>query len=144
MGIPIHYWVKIDFDGFKDLVDAIGGIDINVEKAIYDPNYPKDGTYLYEPFSISAGQQHLDGNTSLKYARSRYTTSDFDRADRQQQIIYAIKEKALQTETILNREKISQILESLKNNIETNITIKELLTLGSLAGDYSSDKILII
>lgn len=141
MGIPIHYWVKVDFDGFKDLVDALGGIDINVKKPIYDPYYPKDGTFLYEPFSISAGEQHMDGEIALKYARSRKTTSDFDRADRQQQIIYAIKEKALQTKTILNQNKIIEILDTLKENISTNISVKELLTLGGMATDYSSDRI---
>lgn len=142
MGIPIHYWIKLDFKGFKDLVDAIGGIDIYVKEAIYDPYYPKDGTYLYETFSIPAGQHHLDGETALKYARSRKTTSDFDRADRQQQIIYAVKEKALQTKTLLSKEKIAALLEAIKENIETNITVKELLTLGAIAGDYSPDKIL--
>lgn len=141
MGIPIHYWVKVDFDGFKDLVDALGGIDINVKKAIYDPYYPKDGTFLYAPFSIAAGEQHMDGEIALKYARSRKTTSDFDRADRQQQIIYAIKEKALQTKVILNQNKIIEIFDTLKENISTNISVKELLTLGGLTSDYSSDKI---
>ncbi len=142
MGIPIHYWVKINFDGFKELVDALDGIDIYVKDPIYDPYYPKDGTYLYETFSIAAGQQHMDGEMALKYARSRKTTSDFDRADRQQQIIFAIKEKALQTETALSADRITKILDALKKNIETNITVKEILTLGALGSDYSSDKIL--
>lgn len=141
MGIPIHYWAKVDFTGFKELVDAVGGIDVNIEKAIYDPSYPKDGTYEYQTFSLSAGPHHMDGATALKYARSRKTTSDFDRATRQQQIIYAIKEKALQTKTIASTEKISKILETLHNNIETNITPKEILTLGAIAGDYSPEQI---
>lgn len=141
MGIPIHYWIKLDFDGFKELIDALGGIDIYVEKPIYDPYYPKDGTFLYEPFSISAGQHHLDGKTALKYARSRKTTSDFDRANRQQQIIYAVKEKALQTEIIFSKDKITKLLNTLKNNIETNITVKEILTLGAMAADYKPEQI---
>lgn len=141
MGIPVHYFLKIDFDGFKELIDALGGIDVNVESAIYDPFYPKDGTFLYETFSISAGQHHLDGTTALKYARSRKTTSDFDRAERQQQIIYAVKEKALSTEILFSRDKISEILETLKENIETDITVKEILTLGGVAADYTSEQI---
>ncbi|MBI4231891.1 LCP family protein [Candidatus Peregrinibacteria bacterium] len=141
MGIPIHYWVKLDFDGFKEFIDAIGGIDVNVEEAINDPFYPKDGTYLYDPFYISAGQHHMDGSTALKYARSRKTTSDFDRANRQQQIIYAVKEKVLQTEIIFDQEKIKNILETLKKNIETNITVKEILTLGSIAADFGPEQI---
>lgn len=140
-GVPIHYWIKIDFNGFKDLVDAIGGIDVTVKKGIVDPFYPKGETKEYEVFSISAGPQHLNGETALKYARSRKTTSDFDRADRQQQVINAIKEKATKTETLLSQEKISKILDALKENIETNISVKELLTLGSMASDYKTDQI---
>ena len=141
VGVPIHYWVKINFDGFKDLVDAIGGVDIDVPEAIYDPYYPKDGTYEYEPFSIAAGPQHLDGETALKYARSRKTTSDFDRAARQQQIIYAIKEQALATDVILSQQKIKSILSAIKANIETNIKVKEILTLGSFADEFTADQI---
>lgn len=142
VGVPIQYWVKIDFKGFKDLVDAIGGIDVNVKTAIHDPFYPKDGTILYAPFNISTGPQHLNGETALKYARSRETTSDFDRAQRQQDIIFAIKEKALQTEVLLSGEKIASILQAIKQNMKTNINIKEILTLGSIAKDYTSDSIL--
>jgi len=141
LGIPIHYWAKVNFDGFKDLIDAIGGVDVYVEERIYDPYYPKDGTYLYEPFLIEAGQQHLDGETALKYARSRKTTSDFDRARRQQQLIHAIKEQALNTEVIFSQEKIKEILAALKANIETNIKIREILMLGSMADQFSEENI---
>lgn len=140
-GLQIQYVTKINFQGFKDLVDAIGGIDLYVEEAIYDPYYPKDGTFLYETFSISKGVHHMDGETALKYARSRKTTSDFDRADRQQEIIYAIKEKALKTEVILDKEKLINLLNALKANIETNIQVKKMLTLGAMAKDYSQDSI---
>lgn len=140
-GIPIHYWVKIDFDGFKDLIDALGGVDVYVDEAIYDPYYPKDGTIEFEPFYITEGLHHLDGETALKFARSRKTTSDFDRAERQQQIIYAIKEKALKTETILSTEKVKGLLNALKANVETNISVKEILTLGGMADQFSEDSI---
>lgn len=141
-GIPIHYWVKVDFQGFKQMIDALGGIDVYVSEDINDPLYPKDGTYLYEPFYITKGAHHLDGETALKYARSRETTSDFDRARRQQQVIYAIKEKGLSTGTIFDKGKIQDILDVLKANVETNITVKEILTLGSIGAHLSSDKIL--
>lgn len=140
-GIPVHYWIKIDFQGFTDLVNALGGIDVTIKESIYDATYPKDGTYEYQPFSIAAGPQHLDGETALKVARSRHSTSDFDRAERQQNIIYAIKEKALSLGTIFNTGKIQAILDSLKNNIYTNITIDEILTLGSFAEDFSKENI---
>ncbi len=141
MGIPVHYYIKINFDGFKYLIDVIGGIDIFVEETIDDPYYPKDGTFEYEPFYIESGFHNMDGEIALKYARSRKTTSDFDRANRQQQIIYAIKEKALQTNIIFSKSKIEEILDTLKENIDTNITAKELLTLGGMASEYGVDQI---
>lgn len=142
VGIPIHYYVKLDFKGFTEMIDAIGGIDIDVKETLYDPFYPKDETYDYETFSIKKGLQHLDGETALKYARSRKTTSDFSRADRQQQIIYAIKSQALTTKVLLSTKKIENILNVLKENIETNIKVKEILTLGSYADKITSDSIL--
>jgi len=141
IGTPIQYWLQIDFNGFKAIVDALGGVDVIVENDIYDPKYPKDGTVLYSPFRIAAGPQHLDGETALKYARSRHTTSDFDRGRRQQQIIYALKEKALQTNILFDGDKINEILDAIKDNMNTNITVKEILTLGSMAEDYKEDQI---
>ncbi|MFA7685314.1 MAG: LCP family protein [Candidatus Gracilibacteria bacterium] len=142
VGIPIHYWVKVDFQGFKDFIDSLGGIEITVTENLNDPFYPKDGTFLYEPFSITKGDHHMDGELALKYARSRETTSDFDRARRQQQIIYAVKQKALSANILMDKTKIENILDVLKANIETNITVKEILTLGSMAKDLTEDKIL--
>jgi len=140
-GIPIHYYVQINFDGFKEFVDAIGGIDIYVPKAINDPEYPKDGTFGYEPFFINAGQHHMDGSTALKYARSRKTTNDFDRAERQQQILYAVKEKLMSSKIIFDKEKTQDVMRTLQENIKTNINIQEIMTLGSIAEDFSSERI---
>ena len=137
----IHYYLMLDFQGFKEIIDTLGGIEVNVEKDINDPYYPKDGTILYETFRIKKGLQTLDGETALKYARSRKTTSDFDRSNRQQEIIFATKEKALSLNTLLSTEKISEILNSLKENIKTNISVGEILTLASIAKDYSKDNI---
>src|SRR3989339_1759318 len=92
--LKIQYYIKIDFSGFEKIIDALGGIDVDVPESIYDPYYPKEGTIYFETFSIKAGQQHMDGKTALEYARSRETSSDFDRSRRQHEIIYAIKEKA--------------------------------------------------
>ncbi len=141
VGAPLHYWAQIDFKGFTELIDALGGIDVIVQEDIYDPYYPLDGTYQYQTFSIKAGPQQLDGATALKYARSRKTTSDFDRARRQQDVIYAVKEKALQTEILFDGDKIAELLNTLKANIQTNINVKEVLTLGSIASDYNQSQI---
>jgi LCP family protein required for cell wall assembly len=91
-GLVIHHYVTVQFDGFKKIIDALGGIDINVGKDIEDKNYPVgDGTV--ETFSIKAGWQHMDGETALKYARTRHDDSDFERAKRQQQVVDTILQK---------------------------------------------------
>lgn len=141
LNLDIHYYFQIDFTGFIELIDALGGVTVNVDQAIYDPYYPKDGTPYTETFSIDAGIQELDGETALKYARSRKTTSDFDRSRRQQQILFAVKEKALETKIIFNKDKIRELLLTLDDNISTNVTSKEILTLGSMASDYKTDDI---
>jgi len=140
-GLSIQYYIKIDFNGFKKIVDTLGGIDVDVPESIHDPFYPKEESLLYETFSISKGLQHMNGETALKYARSRKTTSDFDRSSRQQQIIYAVKEKALQTKTLLNKERLNELLSTIKENISTNLKIREMLTLGAIAEDYTRDRI---
>lgn len=140
IGVPIHYWARIDFQGFRDIVDALGGLDVDIPEKVYDPYYP-GANYGYETFYIDKGPQHIDGSTALKYVRSRKTTSDFDRANRQQLVINAIKEKALKTEVLFSATKISDILAAVQNNIETNITVKEILTLGSVAQDLNTEQI---
>lgn len=92
MGIQIPYYVLVDMKGFADLVDALGGVDIDVKERL-----PKGGpAYDGQPVDdwafgwVEAGQQHMDGDTAQWYARSRYTTSDFDRMRRQRELQEAI------------------------------------------------------
>lgn len=92
LGIRVNDYVMIDFNAFIRLIDLIDGVDVNVPQAIYDAEYP-DMNYGYDPFSIGAGWQHLDGATALKYARSRHSSDDIDRAKRQQQVLYAVRDK---------------------------------------------------
>ena len=123
---PIHYYVRMDFDGFVKLVDALGGVDIDVEKAINDPFYPAPDMIRYDPFKISAGQQHLDGKTALKYVRSRETTSDFDRSRRQQQMLQALKERALSLNILANPKKVNEIAAILGNHVRTDFATWEI------------------
>jgi LCP family protein required for cell wall assembly len=93
-GIVVDHYLRLDFDAFKDVVDAAGGIDIDVPNPIIDNAYPTDdyGTVRIE---IPAGLQHMDGTVALQYARSRHGSSDFDRATRQQQILIALAKKLI-------------------------------------------------
>jgi LCP family protein required for cell wall assembly len=144
LGIEIHYYAMVDFQGFEDIVDAVGGIDVNLETALDDPYYPApDGSYeTFDPLYIPAGDQELDGETALKYVRSRKTTSDFDRALRQQQVITAIKDKALSLGFLLNPVKISNTFSAISDNFTSNLTVNEILNLASLADDFSSDSLI--
>lgn len=135
VGVPIHYYIDIDFVAFKKMVDEVGGVTIDVDKAVNDPYYPKDyfdkqGNYHktddYAPFKMAVGIQKMDGETALKYARSRETSSDFDRAKRQQQVIFALKEKMLSLGVLSNPKKISDIIAILGDHIRTSLDAAEL------------------
>lgn len=125
VGLPIHYYLSLDFEGFKKTVNSLGGVDIYVDKALYDPYYPAANMIDYDPLKITTGLQHMDGNLALKYARSRETTSDFDRSRRQQQVMSSIKEKILSIETLSNPKKITELLTILGDHLRTNMTISE-------------------
>jgi LCP family protein required for cell wall assembly len=88
-GVPVDGYVRLDFEGFRAVVDAVGGIDIVVEKGIVDNVYPTED-YGTRRIEIPAGPQHMDGETALRYVRSRHGSSDFDRAARQQQVLIAL------------------------------------------------------
>ena len=137
LAIPIHYYITADFKGFEKIIDQLGGIDVFVDKAIDDPAFPADDMVHYSRFKIKAGQQHLDGKTALKYARSRETTSDFDRASRQQKIISALKDKATTAGFLANPKKIADVVSTLGNSIRTSFTLSEMKSFTELLSGVS-------
>lgn len=122
-GLPIHYFATIDFDGFKQVIDALGGIQIDVKRDIYDTRYPGPN-YSYETFELKKGWQKLDGETALKYARMRHNDpeGDFGRAKRQQQILQAVRDKVWSLPTFLNPLTLVRLLDSLGGSVATDIT----------------------
>lgn len=90
IGLPIDGWVVIDINGFRDVVDALGGITVSVPRALDDPAYPVDDIDRTTHIYIAAGTQRLDGEHALEYARSRRSTSETDRSERQQLLLTAI------------------------------------------------------
>lgn len=131
--IKLDNFVIVDMKAFTQFVDAIGGLDINVDKGIYDYQYPKNNID-YEVFSIGAGMHHMDGSLALKYARSRKSTSDYDRSRRQQQVISAVKERLKSGDfyTIL-----SGLYDSLSKNVDTNVSFIDAMALASQTSDYT-------
>ncbi|EKD92527.1 MAG: putative transcription regulator [uncultured bacterium] len=141
-GIPIHYYARIDFDAFVEVVDSIEGIDVNIQEDIVDPFYPaEDGTLGYQTFSIKKGPHHLDGKTALKYVRSRKTSSDFARANRQQEVLQAIKEKALSLGVLTNASKLKDLYDAFNSNFDTNLNWSEMVYLAKLASKMGRESV---
>ncbi len=138
LGIPLHYYVRINFAGFEKIVDMLGGITINVEQAIHDEEYP-DASYGYMTVDIPAGVQKMDGRTALQYARVRHGSSDFHRARRQLQVIMAIKDKALGLDIPLAN--IPKMLRTLGDSVDTDLNLAELDALARLAREIQPDSI---
>lgn len=141
IGVEIHHVVKVDFLGFIQGVDAIGGVDVEVPSPLVDTEYPGPN-YTYETFQLDAGLQHLDGETALKYARSRHSTSDFDRSRRQQQLLSALGEKVKGEKLFTRPGQILSLLKILQNHVETTLTTGEMVSLGALARDIDRSNIL--
>lgn len=123
LGIPIHYHALINFKAFESMVNALGGVDVNVTKegSVYEVLWI-EGTSLHYTLNVQPGLQHFDGNRALYYARSRQTSArgDFDRGERQRTLIAAIKDKAFSVGTFSNPIKVSNLLDSLGNNVYTD------------------------
>lgn len=142
LGFEIDYYVRVNFQAFIDLVDEIGGIDVNVEETIDDPLYP-DANYGYDPLYIEAGERHLDGELALKYARTRHTSNgDFDRARRQQQVILAILEKATQPATLTRLvSKAPELYAMVESSVSTGLKLDQIVALAGLARKVDSEDI---
>jgi LCP family protein required for cell wall assembly len=136
---PIQYTVSVEFTGFEKIIDQLGGIDVYVDKAIVDRSYPADNMKDYVTFKVAAGNQHFDGATALKYARSRESTSDFDRAARQQKIITAVKDKALKSGLLTNPKKLLDVINALSDSVRTDLSPAELKEAITLMGEIPSD-----
>lgn len=131
-GQPIHYALALDFEGFVAAIDAVGGIDVDVERTFDDFEYPIPGKETAEPegdryehLHFDQGLTHMDGELALKFARSRHAEgeegTDFARQERQQKIILAFKDKLLASETLLNLQTIENIVNSFRSSIDTDI-----------------------
>lgn len=142
LDIPIHYYARVDFDGFEKIVDEVGGIDIYVEEDIYDPYYPNEGMSGSSTYSIDAGQHHMDGAAALRYARSRKTTSDFDRAARQQKVIIGVKDKIFSSGVAFNPKKILSIVSILGDHVKTDLGVKDMKRLYEISKKIDSSNII--
>src|ERR1051325_5280898 len=115
LGQRIDRYAVIGLQGVRDVVDAVGGVDITVSQAIHDDTYPTDD-YGYQTVDIPAGRQHMDGDTALKYARTRHQDSDFGRIARQQQVLSAVRSAVFSP---VNWPRIPAVLAAVNQSIQT-------------------------
>jgi LCP family protein required for cell wall assembly len=135
-GVPIHYAVALNFQGFVKAIDAIGGIDVEVDHSFDDYKYPIPGKETVEPESdryehvrFNQGMSHMDGTAALKFARSRHALgeegTDFARGLRQEKIILSFRNKLFSAGTIFDSGKLSNLKNSIISSIDTDITSTE-------------------
>jgi LCP family protein required for cell wall assembly len=134
LGIPIDYTLRVNFDAFETVVNAIGGVEICVPETIDDPEYPAYDNYGFDPLHIDAGCQQMDGALALKYARTRHSGTDFDRSKRQQQVLLAIRDKVV-NENLLPQlvAQAPTLLDTLQAAIKTDLSLDQMIQLAKLA-----------
>ena len=125
LGLKVDYYAMVNLQGFADLVDAIGGVDIEVERDI-----PIGGGAAKVEGYVKKGWQHLDGFHALWYARSRHNSNDFDRNCRQQRMVRTVVEEANVSTLALN---IPKVIGATERNIETDIPISQVEAFADLA-----------
>lgn len=144
-GLDIHYYAAADFAGFRKIIDDLDGIDIEVERSFTDYQYP-DYNFGYQIISFKAGEDHFDGETALRYTRSRHGNngegSDFARSQRQQKIIFAVKEKALSVYTLINPSAMLSILDDLGDHLRTSLEPWEMIRAYKIVKNVEADSII--
>ncbi|HAV76091.1 MAG TPA: hypothetical protein DCX53_01930, partial [Anaerolineae bacterium] len=135
LGIRIDHTAMVDFDGFRQIVDTLGGVDIPVSCAytdwrLIDPSYNPEIEENWFLYTVNPGVIHMDGDLALWYARSRQKSSDFDRGRRQQEVLRAIFTQVLQTGTLT---RIPELYGNVKDNVETDLGLTDILQLSLYA-----------
>ncbi len=133
LNIKVDYIAQVDFYGFENLVDSIGGVILDVQQALVDPEYPTEN-HGVERVYIAPGLQLMDGRTSLVYARSRHSSNDFDRSKRQQQVLRAVLQQVQSRGIVANMSLLPDWMGVLEQNVRTTLPMKDLRTMTDLAG----------
>ncbi|MEX2054768.1 MAG: LCP family protein [Candidatus Andersenbacteria bacterium] len=135
-GMPIQYYARIDFTAFKQIVDAVGGINITIENSFFD---------YWHKISFPASTEKMNGERALAYVRARYIEGpeggDFKRAARQQQVLLALREKVFSVNTAFDFAAVNSILNSLSDNIRTDMELWEMKRFYELARDIDQAKV---
>jgi LCP family protein required for cell wall assembly len=126
LGIPIHYYVRVDFQGFMKIIDTAGGIDVDVDCPLSD-------------IDLAAGIQHMNGAQALRYARSRYSTNDFDRGRRQRKVLMALWEQGLSLDMI---PKLPTMWRTMADSFQTDLPLDRVIDLAYVGVQLKPQRIL--
>ena len=139
LGIPVQYYARVDFSGYKSLIDSVGGVDVIADCQLYDifPDVPDGETDILNGVDLTtvptgtidipmAGVYHLDGKHALWYARSRKTTSDFDRSRRQQRVLRGLW-NAIQQQGLVGQ--LPAVWDTLSQTVQTDLTLNDVIFL---------------
>lgn len=152
-GLELHYYALVNYTAFKEAVDAVGGIDVNIQssdsRGLYDPSRDWTKSYRAPIVKLPNGINHLDGQTALNLARARgnapgsygYAQSDFTRTANQRLMIVALKDKAASAGVALNPIKIASLLDSFGNNVKSDFKTTEVRRLYDISKKVPNDKI---
>lgn len=144
LGIRIHYIAQVDFHGFERIVDTFGGLTIDIPKPLLDPEYPTEN-FGFERIYIPAGLQVLNGETALRYARSRHNSSDFDRSCRQQRVLRAMLREVRARNVVEQVSLLPDVVADIEESVSTTLPIDDVgvvYALADLARSLSSDRVM--
>jgi LCP family protein required for cell wall assembly len=140
LGIRIDHTAMVEFDGFRRIVDTLGGVELPIsctftDWRLIDPSYDPENENNWWLFTLGPGQVHMDGDLALWYARSRLRSNDFDRGRRQQEVLRAIFSKALQTDTF---SKIPQLYNDFSSTVITDMGLADMLRMAPYASNFTN------
>lgn len=124
-GVPVDRYLRLNFEGFVAIVDAAGGVTVDVEKSFVDTAYPTPD-YGIMTVEFEAGKQHMDGERALQYARSRHASTDYDRSARQQQVIAGLVKRLVNP---LNWWRLPGVFFAYSQHVETDLTVVDAVAL---------------
>lgn len=142
LGVPVHYYAMVDFIAFQKAIDVVGGLDIQVKEPLYD--WSVAWLLNGNPLVADEGLQTMDGKRALLYARSRMGSArgDFDRTERQRDILVALQKEVLSSSTLANPKKLYDLLGAFGDNVRTDLNgIDEVKRLFEIGQNIGQDKI---
>lgn len=140
LGIPMHYYVSIDFDGFRRAIDTVGGVTFDVDTPVYEVMGIQGQQYVLD---VDEGEQTFDGLRALAYVRSRKTSArgDFDRSERQRELLIALRDEVLSSGTYSNPARINALFNDFADNVQTSFSLDEIMRLQEIGANIQPNDI---